>query len=92
MTSTEAPRTAIVTGAAGGIGRGIAKRLAAGGFAVAVMDRDETACAKVVEQVTAEGGRALAVAVDVTDEASETVAVSRVATEIRRRTERRGVR
>ena len=67
MTTTPL-RTAIVTGAARGIGAGVARRLAADGFAVAVLDLDETACKPVVEEIERAGGRAIAVGADVADE------------------------
>lgn len=75
-------RTAIVTGAARGIGAEVAARLADDGLAVAVLDLDEGACQAVVERITAGGGKAIAVGADVADEAAVQAAVERVAADL----------
>ncbi len=59
-------KVAVVTGAARGIGRAIALRLAAGGASVAVNFRTNTAAAdQVVQQIVAGGGRAFSFLGDV---------------------------
>jgi 2-hydroxycyclohexanecarboxyl-CoA dehydrogenase len=63
-------RVAFVTGGGGGLGRSIARELAAAGNAVAVADLALDAARAAAEGVTAAGGRAVAVEVDVTDVAS----------------------
>jgi NADP-dependent 3-hydroxy acid dehydrogenase YdfG len=48
---------ALVTGATSGIGREVARKLAADGFDVVVHGRDATRGAIVVDEITASGGR-----------------------------------
>ena len=73
-----APRVAIVTGAARGIGAAIALRLAEDGCEVAVIDLDAAACAQTVAGVEAQGRRGLAVGADVADEAAVSAAIAQV--------------
>jgi 3-oxoacyl-[acyl-carrier protein] reductase len=80
--TTATSRVAIVTGAARGIGAATALRLAADGLAVGVLDLDEAGAKNTVEQITAAGGKALAVAVDVSDADAVSAAVERVAAEL----------
>jgi 3-oxoacyl-[acyl-carrier protein] reductase len=75
-------RTAIVTGAARGIGAAISERLAADGMQVAVLDLNERDCDAVVERINAAGGKALAVGADVSDPVAVELAVERVAKEL----------
>jgi 2-hydroxycyclohexanecarboxyl-CoA dehydrogenase len=72
-----AERTALVTGGARGIGRAIAHALAAEGRAVAIADLEEGEAAATAAAVEAAGGRALGVALDVTDSASVAAGVAR---------------
>ncbi|MFE0643185.1 2,3-dihydro-2,3-dihydroxybenzoate dehydrogenase [Streptomyces sp. NPDC058877] len=59
-------RTALVTGAAGGIGEAVARTLAEQGARVAALDRDADRLARVVDRLTARGLRVTAVPADVT--------------------------
>lgn len=59
-------KVAVVTGASKGIGHDLALAIAAAGARVAVAARDTSALNDVVAQITAAGGDAIAVALDVT--------------------------
>ncbi len=61
-------KVAMVTGAASGIGREIALAYMREGAAVAIADLNLDGASKVVAEIEKAGGRALAVAMDVTDE------------------------
>ena len=82
MTEPTNARVAIVTGAARGIGAATALRLAADGFAVAVLDLEESAGKDTVAAIEAAGGRAIAVGADVSDAGQVSAAVDRIAEEL----------
>lgn len=70
--------SAIVTGGGSGIGLAISERLAQEGNAVAIFDLDGEAAAAAAEKITASGGTALGICVDVTDRAGVEAAVGEV--------------
>ena len=61
-------KVALITGAASGIGRAIAETYARHGAAVAIADVNSQAADAVAGAINAAGGRAIGVAMDVTDE------------------------
>ena len=74
-----AGRTAFVTGAASGIGRGIALGLAAEGMQVAVADLDAAGAERVAGEIAGRSGRAFALGVDVGSQDSLDAAAKEVA-------------
>lgn len=81
MSGRLAGKVSIITGAGQNIGRAMAERFAQEGSAVAVVDIDRERAARVADGIAASGGRALALAVDVTDEAAVEAMVDRVVSE-----------
>ncbi len=75
-------KVAIVTGAAQGIGRAIAMRLAEEGARVAIADINDAGAAKTAEEIRAAGGQAIAVKLDVTSLEQAVAAMERVEREV----------
>jgi 3-oxoacyl-[acyl-carrier protein] reductase len=68
-------RVALVTGAGGGIGAAVARRLASEGAAVAVVDRDGDSAEAVAGDISRAGGRAVGLTADVSQRADVRAAV-----------------
>lgn len=75
-------RVAIVTGAGRGIGSAVAKKLAADGFAVGLLDLDEAGVKQGAEDIKAAGGKAVGATLDVADADQVEAAVTKVAEEL----------
>jgi 2-hydroxycyclohexanecarboxyl-CoA dehydrogenase len=71
-------KVALVTGAAAGIGRACSLRLAREGIAVGVLDLNLEGCEKVVAEIKAAGGKALAVQASIADRKQVTEAVDKL--------------
>ena len=61
-------KSALITGAASGIGKACALRMAREGYNIVVADVNMSAAAEVVKEITAEGRSAIAVSMDVSNE------------------------
>jgi NAD(P)-dependent dehydrogenase (short-subunit alcohol dehydrogenase family) len=77
-------KVAIVTGAASGMGREIARYFAAASAAVVVADWNAPGAERVASELIETGARAIAVTVDVSDEASVIAMMARVKAEFGR--------
>jgi 2-hydroxycyclohexanecarboxyl-CoA dehydrogenase len=70
-----ASKVALVTGAANGIGKATAKRLARDGIAIGVLDLLEDGARAVADEINAQGGKAVALAADVSKRSDVQTAV-----------------
>ncbi|HKU40424.1 MAG TPA: SDR family NAD(P)-dependent oxidoreductase [Polyangiales bacterium] len=70
------PRRILITGASRGIGKQAALQLARRGHSLVLAARSRTALERVAAQITAEGGRAEVLPMDVTDDASTRAAIA----------------
>ena len=77
-----AGKVAVVTGAAGGMGRAIALSFTAAGADVALLDRDGEGCTALAAEINGAGGRAAAFACDTTDEAGVAATAAAVARDL----------
>src|ERR1700741_4308309 len=71
-------KTALVTGAAAGIGRACARKLASEGIAVGVLDLNLEDCERTVAEIKAAGGQALALKADITQRGEVVAAVAKL--------------
>ena len=71
-------KTALVTGAAAGIGRAVALRFARDGMAVGVLDLNLEGAESVAAEIRAAGGKAIALAASIADRKQMTAALTRL--------------
>lgn len=71
-------KIAVVTGAASGIGREIARTFAREGASIAIADLDHAGARRTAAELERDGARAIALTVDVTSEAQVDAAMARV--------------
>ena len=71
-------RIALVTGAAAGIGRACALRLAHEGMAIGVLDLNLAGCQQVAAEIQAAGGKAIALGASIADRGQVNVAVAKL--------------
>ena len=71
-------KTALVTGAANGIGRAISLRLAKDGMAVGVLDIDLAGAERVASEIKAAGGQAIALEASIADRPAVQAAVDKL--------------
>jgi 3-hydroxybutyrate dehydrogenase len=79
LTSSLSGKVAVVTGAASGIGKQIALTLAQAGAAVAIADLNLTGANAVADEIRQAGGKALGIAMDVTDEHAVNAGIDKIA-------------
>jgi NAD(P)-dependent dehydrogenase (short-subunit alcohol dehydrogenase family) len=78
----DSPPVAVVTGSAGELGRATAVQLAAGGYQLVLVDRDERSMVETARRVEARGGKTRAFCTDIADARSVGDMVRQVANEI----------
>jgi NAD(P)-dependent dehydrogenase (short-subunit alcohol dehydrogenase family) len=77
--TTMSPRTVLVTGAAGGLGRAFAEAFAHRGDVVVIADIDRAGAERTASELSTEGFTVIGTGVDVTDAASTAALAARVA-------------